>query len=37
MGAAKIAISMEENLVRKIDLLVRQKAFPNRSMPSSRR
>ena len=31
MSAAKIAITIERELVTKIDLLVQQKAFPNRS------
>ena len=31
MSVAKIAITIDEKLVRKIDLLVEQKAFPNRS------
>lgn len=31
MSAAKIAITIEQELVKKIDLLVQQKAFPNRS------
>jgi Arc/MetJ-type ribon-helix-helix transcriptional regulator len=31
MSAAKIAITIDEELVKRIDLLVQQKAFPNRS------
>jgi metal-responsive CopG/Arc/MetJ family transcriptional regulator len=31
MSAAKIAITINEDLVKRIDLLVEQKAFPNRS------
>jgi Arc/MetJ-type ribon-helix-helix transcriptional regulator len=31
MSAAKIAITIDEDLVKRIDLLVQQKAFPNRS------
>jgi metal-responsive CopG/Arc/MetJ family transcriptional regulator len=31
MSAAKIAITINEDLVKKIDLLVQQKTFPNRS------
>jgi metal-responsive CopG/Arc/MetJ family transcriptional regulator len=31
MSTAKIAITLEESLVQKIDRLVRQKVYPNRS------
>ncbi len=31
MGAAKIAITMEENTLKKLDRLVRSNAFANRS------
>ena len=31
MGKAKIAITIDERMVTRIDRLVRQKAFPNRS------
>ena len=31
MAVAKIAITLEGNILRKLDRLVRQKAFPNRS------
>lgn len=31
MPASKIAITIEESLVKKIDLLVREHVFPNRS------
>ena len=31
MAAAKIAITLEESLLQKIDRLVRQKVYPNRS------
>ena len=31
MGAAKVAITIEENLLKRIDRLVDQKKFPNRS------
>jgi len=31
MSSAKIAITMDEKVVRKLDLLVRQKTWPNRS------
>jgi metal-responsive CopG/Arc/MetJ family transcriptional regulator len=31
MPAAKIAISLDENILREIDGLVRKKVFPNRS------
>lgn len=31
MSAAKIAITLEESLVHKIDSLVKSKVFPNRS------
>lgn len=31
MSVAKIAITLEGSLVRKVDRLVRQKVFPNRS------
>jgi metal-responsive CopG/Arc/MetJ family transcriptional regulator len=31
MSVAKIAITLDENLLQKLDRLVRQKIFPNRS------
>jgi metal-responsive CopG/Arc/MetJ family transcriptional regulator len=31
MSAAKIAITLEESLLQKIDRLVREKVYPNRS------
>ena len=31
MSSAKIAITIEQNLVKKLDLLVKEKAYPNRS------
>jgi metal-responsive CopG/Arc/MetJ family transcriptional regulator len=31
MSVAKVAITIDENLLQKIDRLVRQKVFPNRS------
>ena len=31
MGAAKVAITIEEDLLRRIDRLVHQRKFPNRS------
>ncbi|MCK4763760.1 MAG: ribbon-helix-helix protein, CopG family [Candidatus Aminicenantes bacterium] len=31
MPEAKIAITMDDSLIRKLDLLVREKIFPNRS------
>ncbi len=31
MSVAKVAITLDENLLQKIDRLVRQKVFPNRS------
>ena len=31
MTAEKIAITIDENLVKKIDLLIKEKIFPNRS------
>ncbi len=31
MGTAKVAISLREDLLDKLDSLVRSKAFPNRS------
>ena len=31
MGAAKVAITIEENLLKQIDRLVAQRKFPNRS------
>lgn len=31
MPASKIAITIDKNLVKKIDLLVREHVFPNRS------
>ena len=31
MSAAKIAISLNENLLRKLDLMVRERIYPNRS------
>ena len=31
MSVAKIAITLDESLLQKIDRLVRQKTFPNRS------
>lgn len=31
MGAAKIAISLDEGLLARLDRLVRNKVFPNRS------
>ena len=31
MSVAKIGITIDESLVKRIDLLVRQKTFPNRS------
>lgn len=31
MGAAKVAITIDEELLERIDLLVVQKKFPNRS------
>lgn len=31
MSVAKIAITLDQNLLQKIDRLVRQKIFPNRS------
>ena len=31
MAAAKVAITIEEELLKRIDRLVRQKKFPNRS------
>ena len=31
MPVAKIAITIDENLLKKIDLLVKEKVFPNRS------
>ena len=31
MSSSKIAITMDEKVVKKIDLLVRQKTWPNRS------
>lgn len=31
MSVAKIAITIDEELIKKIDLLVEQKVFPNRS------
>jgi metal-responsive CopG/Arc/MetJ family transcriptional regulator len=31
MSSAKIAITLDEKIVRKLDLLVHQKTFPNRS------
>jgi len=31
MGAAKVAITIEEGLLKRIDRLVDQKQFPNRS------
>jgi len=31
MGAEKIAITLDEKLVRKLDLLVSEKKYPNRS------
>jgi metal-responsive CopG/Arc/MetJ family transcriptional regulator len=31
MGVAKIAITMEEGLVERVDRLVREQVYPNRS------
>lgn len=31
MSTAKIAITLEENLLKDLDLLVKEKVFPNRS------
>ncbi|MFH1941467.1 MAG: ribbon-helix-helix domain-containing protein [bacterium] len=31
MSTAKVAISIDDQLLRKVDLLVREKAYPNRS------
>lgn len=31
MGAAKVAITIEEDLLKRIDMLVDQRKFPNRS------
>lgn len=31
MGAAKVAITIEEELLKRIDRLVQQRKFPNRS------
>jgi metal-responsive CopG/Arc/MetJ family transcriptional regulator len=31
MSVAKITISIEDELLRKVDLLVRERVFPNRS------
>ena len=31
MSVAKIAITMDDSLLRKIDLLIKEKIFPNRS------
>jgi metal-responsive CopG/Arc/MetJ family transcriptional regulator len=31
MGAAKVAITIEEELLRRVDRLVAEKKFPNRS------
>ncbi len=31
MGAAKVAITIDEELLERVDLLVAQKRFPNRS------
>jgi Arc/MetJ-type ribon-helix-helix transcriptional regulator len=31
MGAAKVAITLEEDLLRRVDQLVAQRRFPNRS------
>ena len=31
MSTAKIAITLEENLLRDLDLLVKERVFPNRS------
>ena len=31
MATAKIAVSIESDLIRKIDLLVKERIFPNRS------
>ncbi len=31
MALAKIAITIEQDLVKKLDLLVKEKTFPNRS------
>ncbi len=31
MGAAKVAISLDEQVLARVDRLVRQHAFPNRS------
>jgi metal-responsive CopG/Arc/MetJ family transcriptional regulator len=31
MGAAKVAISLDEQVLARVDRLVRQRAFPNRS------
>ena len=31
MGAAKVAITIEEELLRRVDRLVAEKRFPNRS------
>jgi metal-responsive CopG/Arc/MetJ family transcriptional regulator len=31
MPSAKIAITIEESLVKKLDLLVKEKTYPNRS------
>jgi metal-responsive CopG/Arc/MetJ family transcriptional regulator len=33
VGKAEIAITLDERMVTRIDRLVRQKAFPNRSQP----
>ena len=31
MGASKIAITLDNNMVKKLDMLVKSKRFPNRS------
>ena len=31
MGAAKVAITIDEELLRRVDLMVEQRRFPNRS------
>jgi len=31
MGALKIAITLDENMVKKLDMLVKSNVFPNRS------
>ena len=31
MGASKIAITLDNNMVKKLDMLVKSKSFPNRS------